>query len=86
VVAAVEEEEVEDTPTGTIDIQAAIITPVATPTGMKTFGLDIVVKFNASRCFVRLNAQSCLFSRTCHRKTFYHRSRQQISSPFHILY
>jgi hypothetical protein len=37
--------EVEDIPTGTNLTQAAITTPVATPMGMKTYGLDIVVKF-----------------------------------------
>jgi hypothetical protein len=39
--------EVEDIPTGTNPTQAAITTPVATPMGMKTYGLDIVVKFGA---------------------------------------
>lgn len=48
-VAAVEE--VEDIPTGMIHMQAAITTPVDTPMGMKTYGLDIVVKFYAHRCF-----------------------------------
>ncbi len=38
---------VEDTPTGTDLTQAVITTPVATPMGMKTYGLDIVVKFGA---------------------------------------
>jgi hypothetical protein len=38
-----------DTPTGTIHIHAAITTPVATPTGMTTYGLVIVVKFSATR-------------------------------------
>jgi hypothetical protein len=42
VVAAVEE---EDIPTGTT-IRDAITTPVATPMGMTTYGLDIVVKLN----------------------------------------
>ena len=37
--------EAEDIPTGTNLTQAAITTPVATPMGMKTYGLDIVVKF-----------------------------------------
>ena len=37
--------EVVDIPTGTDLIQAVITTPVATPMGMKTYGLDIVVKF-----------------------------------------
>jgi hypothetical protein len=35
--------EVEDTLTGTNLTQAAITTPVATPMGTKTYGLDIVV-------------------------------------------
>jgi hypothetical protein len=37
--------EVVDTPTGMDLTQAVITTPVATPMGMKTYGLDIVVKF-----------------------------------------
>ena len=51
VVEDVEEEE-EAIPTGTI-LAVAETTPVAIPTGMKTYGLDIVVKFDASRscCF-----------------------------------
>jgi len=36
--------EVEDIPTGTNLTQAATTTPVAIPMGMKTYGLDIVVK------------------------------------------
>ena len=35
---------------GTIHTAAAITTPVAIPTGMTTYGLDIVVKFDAFRC------------------------------------
>lgn len=42
---------VVDTRMGTV-LKAAITTPVATPTGMTTLGLDIVVKSDASRCFV----------------------------------
>jgi len=42
-------EEGEDTPTGTIIMAAAVTTPVAIPTGMTTYGLDIVVKFDAFR-------------------------------------
>jgi hypothetical protein len=37
--------EVEDILMGTNPTQPAITTPVATPMGMKTYGLDIVVKF-----------------------------------------
>ncbi len=48
-VAAVE----EDTLMGTIHIPAAITTPVATPMGMTTYGLDIVVKFDAFRLALR---------------------------------
>lgn len=44
VVAAVE----EDILMGTINTPAATTTPVATPMGMTTYGLDIVVKFDAS--------------------------------------
>lgn len=41
----------EDILMGTNLMAAAVTTPVAIPTGMKTYGLDIVVKSNASRCF-----------------------------------
>lgn len=45
-----EGEEVEDTPTGTITMAAAAVTtPVDTPMGMTTYGLEIVVKLNAFR-------------------------------------
>ena len=47
-VVEVEVEEV--TPTGTITMAAAAITtPVATPMGMRTYGLEIVVKLDAFR-------------------------------------
>ena len=49
----VEDEEVEeeDTPTGTIAMAAAAVTtPVDTPMGMTTYGLEIVVKLDAFRC------------------------------------
>jgi hypothetical protein len=52
-VAAVEE---EDTLMGTIHMAAAVTTPVAIPTGMTTYGLDIVVKSNASRCLAYRDA------------------------------
>ena len=42
-------------PTGTIMVailKAAATTPVDIPTGMTTYGLDIVVKFDAVRCFL----------------------------------
>lgn len=38
--------EVEATLMGTTLLQDVTTTPVATPTGMKTYGLDIAVKFN----------------------------------------
>jgi hypothetical protein len=41
----------EDILMGTNHMAAAVTTPVAIPTGMTTYGLDIVVKSNASRCF-----------------------------------
>lgn len=48
-VAAVE----EDTQMGTITMAAAAVTtPVAIPTGMTTYGLDIVVKLDAFRYLV----------------------------------
>ncbi len=47
-------------PTGTIHLHAAITTPVATPMGMKTFGLDIVVKFDTLHLF-RSVMLSCLY-------------------------
>jgi hypothetical protein len=43
--------EEEDIRMGTNHMAAAVTTPVAIPTGMKTCGLDIVVKSNASRWF-----------------------------------
>jgi len=43
--------EEEAIPTGTI-LAVGETTPVAIPTGMKTYGLDIVVKFDASRSCV----------------------------------
>jgi hypothetical protein len=48
VVAAAAE---EDTPTGTIITAVETTTPVDIPTGMKTLGLDIVVKSVAFRSF-----------------------------------
>lgn len=62
-----EEEVVEEViPTGTV-LAVAETTPVAIPTGMKTYGLDIVVKFNASRSCVSmlissLSKAACLFA------------------------
>jgi hypothetical protein len=52
-VPAVAEVEVEDIPTGTNLTQTAITTSVATPMGMKTYGLDIVVKFSTFSRFTR---------------------------------
>ena len=46
----------EDTLTGMNHIIAAITTPVATPTGMTTYGLDIVVKFGVFSLLLRLVA------------------------------
>jgi hypothetical protein len=44
-------EEVVDIPTGTIIMAAAAVTtPVATPMGMTTYGLESVVKLDAFRC------------------------------------
>jgi hypothetical protein len=39
--------EEEDILMGTDHIRTAITTPVATPMGMTTYGLDVVVKFDA---------------------------------------
>jgi hypothetical protein len=44
--AVLEVAEGEDIPTGTDLTQIVITTPVATPMGMRTYGLDIVVKFD----------------------------------------
>jgi len=49
-VRAVAEEEA-DILMGTNHMAAAVTTPVAILAGMTTYGLEIVVKSNASRCF-----------------------------------
>lgn len=48
----VDTEDLVEDPTGTISVailKAVATTPVAIPTGMTTYGLDIVVKFGAVR-------------------------------------
>lgn len=69
VVLEAAEVEVEGIPTGTDLTQAVITTPVATPMGMKTYGLDIVVKFDTSLSLALRDilaglevSQSCLTS------------------------
>lgn len=75
--AVAEEEAV--IPTGTIHIQTAITTPMDTPTGMTTYGLDIVVKFDASRTLLRKEASSELdFTHASHMTLSFH-TRQQHS-------
>lgn len=80
-VAAVEEE--EDTPMGTIHMAAAVTTPVAIPTGMTTYGLDIVVKSNAFRCLAYRDATKPALSFEPRRT--HHITRQQHSIFFFSL-
>lgn len=63
----------EDIPTGTdLDLTiAAITTPVATPMGMTTYGLDIVVKFWHIRAPF-FSSYPSIHARTFGRLTIFH--------------